>query len=223
MQTSWHRLRIRQIQLYTAVLSNSQLATAQCKHTPHCISRTSDFHTDLDHIMCSVQPHQLLRVFSSSPPAQLTPAVCRQLVTRICKLHLDLISLRHIHRSYDLVTAATCIHVDTNFKPNQAALHQSCGAVNIRHSSAPRVRTTPRHIRHFEYHGSGSQPTATRPDLTSNCSSQSAARAFSSSQYQQLASLQRFRLTAACHKFCQRLDQSIHSFDSSNEIPRHHL
>ena len=80
-------------------------------------------------------------------------------------------------------------------------MHQSCGAVNIRHFSAPRVRITPRHIRHFEYHGSGSQPTATRPDLTSNCSSQSAARALSSSQYQQLASLQRFRLTAACHRF----------------------
>ena len=100
------------------------------------------------------------------PIHSLCSHTAAQLATRICKLQFDLTSLRHILRSYDFVTAATCIHVDTDFKANQAALHQSCGAVIIRHFSAPRVRITPRHIRHFEYHRSGSQPTATRPDLT---------------------------------------------------------
>ena len=99
-------------------------------------------------------PHHM---FSSIAPTaqafqQLAPTVCRQLFTRICKLHLDLTSTHSSQRH--VYTAATCIHVDTDFKPNQEPLYQSCGAVSIRHFSAPRVRITPRHIRHFEYHGS---------------------------------------------------------------------
>ena len=59
-----HRLQTRQP--CASVICSSRLATAECRQTTHCVSRTSDFHTDLDHIICSVQSPQLLGIFSSS-------------------------------------------------------------------------------------------------------------------------------------------------------------
>ena len=62
--------------------------------------------------------------------------------------------------------------------------------------------------------------TMIRPDLISNCSSHSAARAYSSSLYQQLASLQ---LAFDIQHLPRDSTSGIHSWDSSSEILRHHL
>ena len=115
------------------VICISQQATAQCKLSTHCVSRTSDSHTDLDHIIRSVQPYQLLRLFSSSPLAQLTPAVCRQLVTRIYKLHFDLTSLRHIIRSSTL-SQQRYVYTSTRSDQThqlQAAVNESCKSCHM--------------------------------------------------------------------------------------------
>ena len=91
--------------------------SVQTNDTLHLTS--SDFHTDLDHIIRSVSAAPTAQAFSSSPPAQLTPAVCRQLVTRICKLHLrfDFITTHSLRmrfcRSSDMYSA------DTDFKPTR--------------------------------------------------------------------------------------------------------
>ena len=80
-----------------------------------------DFHTDLDHIIRSVSarsaaPTELLRLFSSSPPAQLTQAVCRQLVTRFCKLHFRL----------DFITTHSLRMRFCHSLPTQVCMSQLC-------------------------------------------------------------------------------------------------
>ena len=113
--------------------SSSQLATDQCKQTTRCISRHRTSTRIWTTSYVQFQPHQLLRIFSSSPPAQLTPAVCRQLVTRIYKLHFDLTSLRHILRSSTL-SQQRYVYTSTRSDQThqlQAAVNESCKSCHM--------------------------------------------------------------------------------------------
>ena len=83
---------IQQSTGHSSVQTNDTLRFIYVGH-PHASGLLSFVHTTL----------QLLQLFSSSPPAQLATAVCRQLVTRICKLHLrfDFVTTHHQRKEHE--------------------------------------------------------------------------------------------------------------------------